>query len=148
MQLIMKKLFLILALVCMTISQAWPQAEIVDDTPPTQLVNGSNTFSLTSTGHIQTHASGTPTMSPGTCGTSPSINSPSSDLNGSLTTGGGAFASCVVLLANTYSNAPNCVCNVQKTIAQACSIIATTSTLSIFGPTSATPVNWICMEPT
>lgn len=104
---------------------------------------------LSFVGHMHSHGGSAPTA--GTCGTSPSITSKSTDFSGSITVGTGASTtSCVVTFGTAFLNAPNCIV-ADDTNVLAVSPSTTTSALTVASLSSMSSVgsgdkiSWICI---
>lgn len=108
-------------------------------------VGTSSSVAITTSGHIETHQTTTPVVS--SCGTSPTMASLSTDINGLINTGSGIFTSCTVTFANTWTTAPACIIEDQTSVlASPPKVTTTTSTMIIAGVT-ITPgdvVSYIC----
>lgn len=94
--------------------------------------------------HIGVTAAAAPTV--GTCGTSPTVTSGSTDVAGELTTGSTATTACTLTFANAYTNTPNCVVTPQGTTPGAVSAVPSTTTLVLtYTSSTSQKMNWICI---
>lgn len=80
----------------------------------------------------------------GSCGTSPSLNSGSTDVVGSITWTGSA-ASCVVNFSHTLANAPFCLAETNGAAFAEPSITATAMTWTLSASLSGGTLTWFCI---
>lgn len=74
----------------------------------------TDTLKIDNAGQFNYHGTA-PTVS--ACGTTPSVNSPSSDGSGSITVGtGGTATSCTLTFAKTWGNTPHCFANDESAV--------------------------------
>jgi hypothetical protein len=99
-------------------------------------------FAVGPAGHL---SSGGSIPSVGTCGTSPSIRTGSTDTVGQITTGSTATTSCVITFATAYAAAPSCVATPEGAANSGLFVTGATGSLTLtYSSATSLKINYVC----
>ena len=120
----------------------WVTTGVVKDcgtAGPTSLINGSNSVSLDSSGHLDVTGASPALIS---CGTNPTVTG--TDVAGLITLGTGTPSGCTLTFATAYISTPLCTVSWQTNLASMSYVLSTTTIVLTQTATSSSKVNYAC----